>query len=462
MIEKIGWVMLNNTNSSNYIDKSSKEYSIYVCETRSIPKLSDGLKDGQRKALWLMRNKQSEMKTAALTGTLLAEELYYHGDVSASDTISKLAAPFLNNIPLLEGRGAFGSKLYPDAFGAARYTYVKRSKAAQDILYTDIELVPMMDNYDGSNQSPSTFLPLIPTVLLNGVSGIAVGWSTEILSYGCRDIIDNCISALNNKKLSKMIPKFSGYNVSVEQVPETENSWIVKGKVIIKDSSTCEIVEIPRDIKIDKFREFLDKLEDEDKINSYTDKSSDNISIIVQFRRGSLKDVTEEQLIDFFKLRSRVTERIVVLNWDGKSIKSYDSPENVIKDFIEWRLQWFSVRYNRLREIAINNLNYEYALKNCFDNQFPAMLPEFQNKKEAMMFVEAITTGMNIDDTQIEKIVSMPGYKWTKDSERENKEAIINLKKEISEYDKLLGDSSLLRKVYVDELTTLKEKYLNC
>jgi len=149
-------------SSSEYIRRTSREYGLYTLDHRAIPALTDGLKSSQRIALWLLRNRPEKIKTIALAGQMIASELYLHGDVSAANTISMLAGPYCNNRPLVNGVGAFGTRANPTSFAAPRYTSVKRSNIATNILYTDLDIVPMVENHDGSNQMPGTFLPLLP------------------------------------------------------------------------------------------------------------------------------------------------------------------------------------------------------------------------------------------------------------------------------------------------------------
>src|ERR1700677_2470176 len=130
-----------NSNTSTYIRDSSRSYSIYVCSNRAIPSVVDGLKHVQRIALWLMRDKADKVKTVALSGLCAFHKLYVHGDVSCNNAIGLLAAPYCNNVPLLSGHGAFGSRISPvEGIGAARYTSVSRSKAAQAFLYNDLDI----------------------------------------------------------------------------------------------------------------------------------------------------------------------------------------------------------------------------------------------------------------------------------------------------------------------------------
>ena len=79
-------------NSSDFINRISREYALYVLDSRAIPSFTDGLKYVQRMALWVLRNRAEQVKTVALTGQMLMEELYVHGDKSCNDAISLLAA----------------------------------------------------------------------------------------------------------------------------------------------------------------------------------------------------------------------------------------------------------------------------------------------------------------------------------------------------------------------------------
>ncbi len=104
--------MAKNT-SSDYISRISREFGLYTLDKRAIPAMSDGLKSGQRTALWLMRHREGKLKTMALAGQMIASELYVHGDTSAADAISMLAGPYCNNRPLFHGIGAFGTRAEP-------------------------------------------------------------------------------------------------------------------------------------------------------------------------------------------------------------------------------------------------------------------------------------------------------------------------------------------------------------
>jgi DNA gyrase/topoisomerase IV subunit A len=351
-------------SSSAYILDTSRDYSIYVCESRAIPKVADGLKDAQRKALWLVRNRADKIKTVSLAGEMISSGLYLHGDQSAAGSISMLAAPYVNNVPLLEGIGSFGTRVAPvDGIGAPRYTYVKRGKSASELMFPDLSIVPLKENYDGSTMEPVHFLPLIPTVLLNGVSGIAVGWSTEILPRSFKSLVDATLAVLDGKKIKRIAPAYDRYDVAVKHLEE--NTWEFTGKVEIKDTSTVRVTELPPELTLEKFKERLNTYEDEGKINTYVDRSTKTIDITIKFGRGGVRGWNEQRVIDFLKLKQKKSERIVVIDWSGSAIRQYESAEKLIEDFVAWRFGWYTTRYQNMMDKDDYELGFWKGVKAC-------------------------------------------------------------------------------------------------
>lgn len=442
-------------SSSEYILRTSKEYSVYICSSRAIPKITDGLKDSQRKMLWLMRNRSDKIKTVSLSGLAISENLYLHGDQSASDAISMLAAPYCNNVPLLEGIGSFGTRTIPTGWGAPRYTYVKRAKSTQSLILHDLDIVPLKENYDGSTMEPEHFLPLIPVVLLNGISGIASGWSTEILPRSFKDLVDATLAVLAGKSYPQLIPTYQYLECGVSHLEE--NTWEFSGRVELIDASTIKVTELPPDLTLEKFKERLNAYEEEDKINSYIDRSTKLINITIKMPRGSVRDWTELQAVEFFKLKQKKTERIVVIDWNGTSIRQYENAERVVKDFVDWRLTWFNKRYQSRLADDLYDLKYWQAVKACFDAKLPSRLGSKQNRSEIEADVLKITSAIGIDSKQVDRIVSVPTYKWAKDSYADVETKIAELSIMIVKHNVLLADPKLIRDVYKQELLELKK-----
>lgn len=445
-------------SSSDFVLSTSREYSIYVAQQRAIPHIADGLKTGQRIALWLLRNKSEKIKTVGLSGSMASERLYVHGDVSANNAISMLAAPFKNNIPLIDGLGAFGSRTKPvDGIGAPRYTEVKRSLAAQSFLYNDLPQVPLVDNYDGSNQQPAHFLPLIPIVLLNGVVGVAVGFSTDILPRALGDIITATIAAVKDNKIKEPQPYYARYDVGVKQL--TPSQWELTGRVTIQDSSTMIVTELPPGLTLESFKKRLIAMEDSDDIVNFVDASSDSIRVEIQMKRGSLKNWTEQQAIDFLKIKEKVTERLVVVDYDGNRIVQHESTTSLIREFANWRLGWYEKRYQKLHQDRNDELVYWKLLALLFKAGFTKKLGTFPKKSDMEMEVINVAQRgkLKLLDGNVEKAVGLPTYRWTKDFEAEVGKKIEELEAEIADYADILVKPERRRAIYLGELEALKK-----
>jgi DNA gyrase/topoisomerase IV subunit A len=441
--------------SSKYILDASKEYSIYVAENRAIPSVIDGLKHGQRMALWVLRDKAEKIKTIALSGLMSYLRLYVHGDASCNNAIGLLAAPYKNNVPLIEGLGEFGSRVNPDAIGAPRYTECRRAKAAQMYLYNDLAIVPLEDNYDGSNRQPKHFLPLIPLVLLNGVTGIAVGWSTYILPRRLSDLIAATKQALLGQPIKPLVPHFERYAVKVK--PLGHNQWEFAGRAKVIDTSTVQITELPPGLPIDAFRRRLIEMEEAEQIQGFTDRSTETINITIKMRRGSIAGWTEQDAIETFKLKERVTERIVVIDWDGKAIRTYDDPESLVRDFADWRLGWYAIRFEYNKKRDLYELTYWLALQTLFKSRFPQHLGGFADRAALLAEVTSVVerAKLSVDEAQLERIASLPTYRWTKEFAAEVERTIAELRTAIAEAEAILASPERRRDAFLKELDKL-------
>lgn len=440
-------------SSSKYLNETVKEYALYAGENRAIPKVTDGLKNAARQALWVIRKEPGKIKTLALSGAMIAENLYVHGD--ASGAIGSMAAPFLNNVPLLFGDGQFGNRVDPGAIGAPRYTYVKANRATEVLVYPDISIIPLKENYDGSNVEPVTFLPIIPLVLLNGVSGIAMGWSTEILPRSMDDLITATIQAIDKKPITKLVPKYTFTNCTAKEL--APNSWEFSGVVEFVDTSTIRVKELPPGLLLEKFRERLDGLEEEGVIRDYIDSSTEEIDLLIKFKKGSVDKNKMSDYIDLLKLRSKNTERIVVIDFDFKSIKQYASAEEIVQKFVEWRFGHYIRRYEKFFDDDSKELQYWKGIKACFDNGLPALVPTLQNKQEIVKKIVDFTVGLTLDAGQIDTIASFPTYRWSKDDYQKVLDKIAELEKSILHYEDLLANTGKIRTIFKSEVEALRK-----
>ena len=442
--------------TTDFIKSTSRDYSIYVCQTRGIPSVCDGLKDAQRKALFVIKPKGDKIKTISLAGEMISQNVYLHGDASAAETLSLMAAPYCNNIPLLQGIGAFGTKVGPTDWGAARYTYLKRNAQTDALVFTDYDIIPLKENYDGSVLEPKNYLPLVPMVLLNGISGIAVGWSTDILPRSLDDLIDATVAVLDGKQIKTLAPRYDYLSCKVRNI--AGNAWEFTGRCRI-DGSTVWIEELPPDLSLEKFKARLNAMEDEGSINTYIDRSTKEIRIEIRFKRGSIKDWDEDTAIEFFKLRSKATERLVVLDFSGNNVRQFETPEQLVQEFVAWRLGWYKTRYTKLIADANYLLNWNRAIEACITAKLPAFLPQAKNKAEIVGKIEEIITAAKItlDEDQVDRIASLPSYRWAQDTLAEVTAKIKELTKTISDHNDMLNDPAKQRDLYKKEVLALRK-----
>jgi len=337
-----------NTQSTitEYLDNDYHEYATYVIENRAIPSVIDGLKPTQRKVVfiankvWKNGNEKS-YKVFQLTGRIAADAHYHHGDSSLNSAIIGMAQKFKNSMPLLQEIGQFGSLRSPDA-GAPRYVSTKLHENFR-LIYKDFELLsPRYE--EGSQIEPEYFLPIIPTVLLNGSSGIAVGFATNILNRNPIELIDCCLKELSGKKFKDPTPWINGFTGDVVPNPDGDNSWIFKGKFDVKNTTTVDITELPPSITYEKFDAYLNKLEDEKRITSYDNNCKSDINYTLKMSRSQLTALgAGDRLIRFLKMEERQTENLTVLDEHGK-LKIFNSATEIIQYFVAFRMKFYIKR----------------------------------------------------------------------------------------------------------------------
>ena len=454
---------VNLGKPSEYINKTSRDYSIYVCKNRGIPSIGDGLKDGQRKALYVLRNKKGEIKTISHAGDMISSNLYLHGDIPAAESIGMLAAPYLNNLPLIDGIGTFGTAVSPYGIAAPRYTYVTKNKATELLVYADLEIIPLVDNYDGTTKEPKHFLPLIPLVLLNGVKGMGVGYATNIFPRKLSGIINAVCSVLSGTDINDedLTPVYEYCSSGVSKSLGV-NKWEFYGTVKIIDTSTLVVSSLPPGLTREKFIETLIGLEESDKIREYIDETAENINVTIKLPRGTAKDWSEYDAIEYLKLYTRDTENLVVIDWSG-DIKPYSEPAQLVIDFVNTRIGYFKDRYNRLLSIENSKLTLNKLLLCCMKNDIAGEMKNLKNKKSVVQFITDLATNNSLNPTadQIDYCATLPLYRWAVDEIAAVEDAINENNKQINEYISILGSDRKIKNIYKKEVQYLMTQKFN-
>jgi DNA topoisomerase-2 len=326
-------------------------------EERAIPSVIDGFKPTQRKVIFIANKvwkngSEKPLKIFQLAGRVAADAFYHHGDGSLNSAIVGMAQKFKNSMPVLEDIGQFGSLRSPEA-AAPRYIATKLHKNFR-LLYKDFELLE--SRYEEGNEiEPKYFLPIIPTVLLNGGSGIAVGFSTNILNRNPLHLIDACLKSLEGKKYSEPSPWNREFDGECELLDPEKFSWIFRGKYEIKNTTTVAISELPPSVTYEKFDQLLIDLEDTRRIAGYENNCKSNINYVVKFRREDLKMLGDStRLKRLLKMEERQTENFTVLDEFGR-LKIFSSASEIIEYFVKFRLTF----YEKRKQFIIDTLNQE-------------------------------------------------------------------------------------------------------
>ncbi len=182
------------------------DYAMSVIVARALPDVRDGLKPVHRRILYTMGEMglsatSSYRKCAAIVGEVMGK-YHPHGDVALYDALVRLAQDFSMRYPLVDGQGNFGS-VDGDSAAAMRYTEARLTAIAAEMLADiDKETVDFVDNYDATQREPSVLPARLPSLLVNGSSGIAVGMATNIPPHHLGEICDATIAIIDDPEIT--------------------------------------------------------------------------------------------------------------------------------------------------------------------------------------------------------------------------------------------------------------------
>lgn len=413
----------------DFFDNEYRDYAIYTIENRAIPSAIDGFKPSQRKIayaanrLWKTGN-EKPMKVFQLGGQAAALSFFHHG--SLDGTIVGMTQEFKNSMPIFQGIGQFGSLRSPTA-GAARYIGVKFNDNFK-LLYKDFDLTtPKYE--EGEEIEPQFFLPIIPTVLLNGGSGIAVGFATNILNRHPLDLIDACLSLLEGGEVKLLRPWIRGFWGDIEQVEGTVKSWSFKGKWEVKNTTTVEVSEIPPSFTYEKYEAHLDSLVEKNVLSSYDDHSSDRVRYVLKFPRAGLADILKrDKMNDVLKMRESEGENLTTLDETG-GLRIFESAEDVVRYFVKFRLGFYGKRKERLlsdigREIDILDAKARFIDAIVHGRIIVA------NEKKSNIIASIENEGIQKQDDSYDFLIGMPIWSLTQEKYAELQKKLAQKKRE--------------------------------
>lgn len=447
MSEQVYLHSLESIPLERIIKDEYRTYQIYTLMDRAIPYLQDGLKPSQRRILFTLYKNQSKglMKVTGLTGLVLT--LHPHGPASIETSIVNLAQDytFSNNYPLIDKKGYFGERMETQA-AAGRYIECKMGEVAKVIMFDDMNQVEMVPNYDEKVMEPSSLLPKLPVMLLNGAEGIGTGFSTVIPSFNHNDIIKSMIQVVETgraRKLKTWTRNYKG-SVQVERTGRIHYSMEFK-----KIGDKIFITELPRGYDAKKIYKHLTKYIESDFIKDYIDSSVDNdIMIELLFKRGqnpSLKEV-----ISTVGTTAAQSPNYTLISEKGVTVLR--QAEEIIEIFTAQRLEVVKRRYELLISDAKDRLKKNNEIIRFIKQKYYAQAEKKNNRKA---FVEYLSKNKFV---YAEYLSDMAIYRMTKDEVTKRQLVIADDKKKIAAYEKIVSSSAKIKKKLIEELTEVGSK----
>ncbi|TXS96236.1 DNA gyrase subunit A [Parahaliea maris] len=317
-------------NIEDELKQSYLDYAMSVIVGRALPDVRDGLKPVHRRVLFAMNELSNDWnkaykKSARVVGDVIGK-YHPHGDSAVYDTIVRMAQPFSMRYMLVDGQGNFGS-IDGDNAAAMRYTEIRMRKISHAMLADlDKETVDFVDNYDGTERIPAVLPTRVPSLLINGSSGIAVGMATNIPPHNLREVVSGCLALMNNPditvdELMEHIPgpdfptgAIINGRAGIIQAYRTGRGRIyvrAKAEVITDEKrgkDTIIVHEIPYQLNKARLIERIAELVKEKKIEGITElrdeSDKDGLRVVIELRRGEMGDVVLNNLYSQTQLQS--------------------------------------------------------------------------------------------------------------------------------------------------------------
>ena len=321
------------------LKRSYLDYAMSVIVSRALPDARDGLKPVHRRILFSMNEQghtpdRSYVKSARVVGDVMGK-YHPHGDASIYFTMVRMAQPFSMGLLLIDGQGNFGS-VDNDPPAAMRYTESRMSKAAMSIVADlDKDTVDFKETYDGTEQEPVVLPSRIPNLLVNGAGGIAVGMATNIPPHNLGEVVDACLSYVDDPEVSleallDIVPgpdfptggEIIGRSGARNALMTGRGSVVMRGKADIqeirKDREAIVITEIPYQVNKAAMVERIAELVREKKIEGIADlrdeSDRDGMRVVIEMKREASPDVVLNQLYRYTPLQSSFAVNMLALD----------------------------------------------------------------------------------------------------------------------------------------------------
>jgi DNA topoisomerase-2 len=320
------------------------------------------------------------------------------------------------------------------------------------LVYKDFELLEKR-NEEGQEIEPYWFLPVIPMVIVNGSSGLAVGFASNILNRNPKDVVNACIDYLNGKKIKELKPWLSEFSGEWTRDVENKNKWYSKGIYTINEKKgEVHITELPPSWEFEKYETYLDTLVEKKVIKDYDNNSSSGIDYLLKFKKDDLQElISKDKLESILKIVDSDTENLTTLD-ENEKLKIFECVEDIVKYFVEFRLEF----YQKRKDYLIDKLSKELrvlAFKAKFIKSIVDKKLEVNNVKKEIIIKWLSDNKFEKNDGSYNYLLNMPIHSLTNEKYIE---LIKNTKEKKEELDLIKEKEP--KEMYLSDLNELKKK----
>ncbi|MGI6304092.1 MAG: DNA gyrase subunit A [Verrucomicrobiota bacterium] len=467
-------------NVEDEMQRAYIDYSMSVIIGRALPDARDGLKPGNRRILYAMRQlgllaNRSYTKSAKVVGEVIGN-YHPHGDGAAYDTLVRMAQNFAMRYPLVNGQGNFGS-VDGDPAAAYRYTECKLQRVAEELLVDlDKDTVDMVPNFDESTVEPTVLPSRIPNLLVNGSTGIAVGMATNIPPHNLREVADGIIHLIDypDATIDDLMtfikgPDFptagiiQGVN-AIRQTYHTGRGLIrVRGKAEIEEApgnrERIVITEIPYALNKTSLIEKIADLVRNKNIDGITDirDESDKVGmrIVIELRRDAIPNIVLSHLYKHTALES--TFGAIMLAIDHGRPKTLNLKE-ILTCYLDHRREVILRRTRFELEKAQARAHILEGLRIALEN-LDLVVRIIRGAPDRETARNELTSQLELSETQANAILDMRLYQLT-GLERDKVEAEFKeLMDQIEYLRSILASDRMVHDLIKADLNEIKEKY---
>ncbi|MBE5936964.1 MAG: DNA topoisomerase 4 subunit A [Lachnospiraceae bacterium] len=484
---------------SEEMKTSYRDYAMSVIIARALPDVRDGLKPVQRRILYSMKElglapEKPHRKSARIVGDTMGK-YHPHGDSSIYDALVHMTEDYSLSVPLIDGHGNFGS-IDGDSAAAMRYTEARLSDGAMTMLsHLEKGLVDFMPNFDESEKEPMVLPAMLPNLLINGTTGIAVGMATNIPPHNTAEVINGVIACIDKPsisldKLMEIIPgpDFPTGGTIINQQDIRDIYETGEGKLRVRSGYTIEagdngrtniiINEIPYTIAGNKTKlveSLANLMKDKvfDEIYDVRDESGKDIRIVIEVK----KDRDVENLLNglYKKTPLEDTYGVNLLAVKDKQPIQFGLKQ-IIEEFIAFQKELYTKEYEHMLDKANNRLEIVKGLikaTDVIDLIIEILRGSTSQAQAKACLIDGITTDikfksklsekqaktLNFTERQTDAILAMPLSKLIGLEILKLHEENDSLTSDIADYMKVLGDEKELLKVIKSRLRGFAKQF---